>query len=449
MANPRSPLNRTPFLLHQHDSMSSFQSGRESSASTGAIAGVPDGGLTGPFYPASWMGRHKNTENALKDSGNVTVYVNGVLTSLDVHRKAAQQLADQLEKPVVGIYNASDGLGDFAQCVQDKIGVAGLGTKNAATRTLVGVVQRHGAGLHIVAHSQGSIIVSEALRLARDGDSAKKQPGVSLKTIDVTTFGNAAWTMPKGLGGQHHYVFDDDVVPMLAGSSSLMEKWFATTAGQMQLAASGMEMTDKNTYMLHQGGAGIRPHGVVPEGSSDSMPSYIGSLPEFQAKEARIKQRNTALGLLAAPVMAVENTLMPVRSAYNTTFAGCAARAVRLQTERKRIIICMIERCGRGQMLPCMAYLRAMTGRIVRCVRWVAAWRRRERQRRIWRRWEALTCPCRSAWWCRRGLPGRERWAVWARREFPKVITHWMAAYGQWEVMRRVAFRRCIMGGTR
>ncbi len=303
-----------------------------------------DGDLTGPFYPEreSWHGKHYATPQQAVDSdlGSVALYVNGIRTDMPTHQRAAQELANQVGKPVVGIFNATaDGLRDFGQCITDKIGFLGLGRRNAAIRTLSGIIGRHGdpkketGGIEIYAHSQGSIIVSEALREARG-------KGADLGRVDVTTFGNAAWTMPTGLRGERHFVFDSDPVSTAVGSSGPLALPFR--AADPLLARMGLHSTTSSTYVLHHAGSGIRPHGVVPDAIKgeagkdrvdaegykldahgqrvyDSEDYYIKALPRFQRKEQEFKAAHAALGPTGAEALtAAEDIAMPVRSTAAT-----------------------------------------------------------------------------------------------------------------------------------
>lgn len=317
--------------------------GQGLAAKYGPQSYADDGGLTGPFYPKAYSGEHfRGAEDAAAHSGQVALFINGVKTDLPRHQRAAQELAEQIGKPVVGIYNATGGTArDLLQCITDKIGVGGLGKMNPATNTLTRLIKAYGSpkadkgGLDIYAHSQGSIIVSEALREAR-GD------GADIRGVDVTTFGNAAATMPKGLRGYHNYTYDDDVISTAAGSNSIFAR-----SSMLQSAYSmfGMKSTAQDSFSLHHGGALDRPHGLVPDeviGKDgkpeldpagkpiyDSQRYYIGDLQKFRAKEAAVRSRDKALGPMSAPVHALEDAASPARSLTSTAFAFGRAGATK------------------------------------------------------------------------------------------------------------------------
>ncbi|MGI4788789.1 MAG: eCIS core domain-containing protein [Janthinobacterium lividum] len=304
---------------------------------------VADGGMTGPFYPKLWAGRtHKTTESALNDSSNVAVYVNGVQTPLDRHIKAAQELAQQIGKPVVGIYNASGTPAqDFGQSATDKSGILGLGKRNAAINTLAKVIGLHGSpttkngGLDLYAHSQGSIIVSEAIHQA-------KGAGHDVRGVDVTTFGNAAWSRPAGVRGYHNYAYDSDPIATMLGSTSAIGALLRTPFNHSNplnpvMGGQGMVSTADDTFTLHHRGAGARPHGVIPDDDSDNQDSYIKSLLKFRAKEQAVRKNLTSLGptggALAGEAL---NRAMVTRSLEATGFALAkgAGGAAAGQTER-------------------------------------------------------------------------------------------------------------------
>jgi len=97
------------------------------------------------------------------------VYVNGIGTPRAAHAYTVKLLSVVTGAVVIGVYNQSgDGaetnvLADLVQCLGDKTGLG----NNPATRTLAKAVYDACAGgvfLNIVAHSQGAIITSRAVR---------------------------------------------------------------------------------------------------------------------------------------------------------------------------------------------------------------------------------------------------------------------------------------------
>lgn len=281
-------------------------------SSAKAIPG--DGELVGPFYP------HKDSKYVLQmgpgldqyiDRSSI-IYVNGINTSFDEHCAAAQHLADASRQTVVGIYNGSGietsgtAIGvvrDLLQCVSDKAGDIGrfIGRGNPAIRSLVSILKKKGdprspdGGLNIVAHSQGSIVVSEALRQARI-------EGANISGHNVTTFGNAAFTFPAGPKYVHN-VHDDDLVSTTSGSTSVFSKLLNTRLSGLSWLFSGdNDDPRRHTRVTHSGKSGIDPHDVH------------GYIEEWKKNRENPQQ--------AAPVGNVDVR----RSAYASTYA--LARAI-------------------------------------------------------------------------------------------------------------------------
>lgn len=100
------------------------------------------------------------------------VYVNGIGTNRDTHAYTVKLISVITGANVIGIYNQSgdgmesgfvDMVADLIQCLGDKTGLG----NNAATNTLARSVFRactSSMNLNVVAHSQGAIITSRAMR---------------------------------------------------------------------------------------------------------------------------------------------------------------------------------------------------------------------------------------------------------------------------------------------
>ena len=236
-----------------------------------------DGQMTGPFIPASFASAGKakewiglSQEDAL--ARGAAVFVNGVHTSAEKHAHSAQRLADETGTVVVGVWNAT-GMGqgplgfarDWAQSLGDKMFGAGDNPAIAKMRWIIGKygnAKENNGGLRILAHSQGSIIVSEALRQARDD-------GVNIKNNDVTTFGNAIYTVPEG-AKYRHYVFSGDAISNSVGS---VAPFSAQIGGAGELA--GMRSAGRDTrVMAHPSWDPTRQHGLD---ENDGMPDYISA----------------------------------------------------------------------------------------------------------------------------------------------------------------------------
>ena len=275
-----------------------------------------DGNFTGPFFPR----RHKpwggppppqSYLRSLVGTGQATLFVNGVNTTYEDHLKAAQRIADDTGSTVVGVYNASGVPSDSKGTPPSKIGMGlgllrdGLQTlsdkvfdkfRNPAVKSVADLIVQYGnvdkgkGGLKIEAHSQGSVIVSEALRQARDrgADIGSKERG---KRIHVNTWGNASWTFPQG-PEYHHRVHDSDVISTALGSSSRFANFVQTNPLAHRVAErflGPMANAPADTRVLPHAGTGLEPHFVnqaLPAGVSGPKPhDYLDDRSTFEKLE--------------------------------------------------------------------------------------------------------------------------------------------------------------------
>jgi hypothetical protein len=199
---------------------------------------VTDGqflGAGGKLYPPG---------TSLKDIPGVTpknnpnpsetiLYVNGINTNKDGQASSLQSIADTTGAKVVGIRNATEGMGaDLAQCVTDKLD---KGT-NPAVDTMADTLYKEikaGHTVHVMAHSQGGLITSRALdhvynRLRLEDGMSKGDAQKAMSKINVETFGAAAAHYPDG-PNYVHYVNKSDLVPDAFGLGPA--KWNPLTDG--------------------------------------------------------------------------------------------------------------------------------------------------------------------------------------------------------------------------
>lgn len=143
----------------------------------GAAGGTTPPGNVGGFNPVNhlfWqvppitpaVGERHPTTPVLNKR---IVYINGIGTPRQSHAYTVKLISVVTGAVVIGIYNQSgDGeqpniLSDLVQCLGDKTGIG----NNPATNTLAKCVYDscvNGISLNIVAHSQGAIITSRAIR---------------------------------------------------------------------------------------------------------------------------------------------------------------------------------------------------------------------------------------------------------------------------------------------
>lgn len=246
-----------------------------------------DGDITGPFIAgdeADWSSKKPEevpaspfddaTEARAALAAGATVFINGIDTDLPSHAVRAQALANAKKKPVVGVYNATAGfLRDVMQAGGDILGISPNVATTALTNLLLTYGGEDGKRIDVVAHSQGSIILSNALQAVK----AKKG---KISQFDVTTLGNAMPFFPSGTTYKH-YAFDSDMVAGSTGTNSLL----AYALNETMLGKAFRRLyygksadTTADTVTLHDRKGGIDPHDAL---------NYIESLDKFDAKHKR------------------------------------------------------------------------------------------------------------------------------------------------------------------
>lgn len=154
------------------------------------------------------------------------IYVNGIRTNVAGQANSLQAIADQSGSRVIGVHNATEGMGiDLLQSFGDKLDIG----NNPAVDTLADTVYnelRAGRSPHLLAHSQGALITSRALqdvqnRLMLEDGMSRSDAERLMGNIKVETFGGAARRFPDG--PQYvHYVNRNDGVAQGAG----LRSWF-------------------------------------------------------------------------------------------------------------------------------------------------------------------------------------------------------------------------------
>ena len=182
-----------------------------------------DGMITEYAFQEAVSSRHFNHDRKV-------IFVNGMANSGEDHARSALALSWLQMCTVIGVYNKSSGAGkDFLQCIGDKNQFNGLSysarnsmqtekaartvlARNAAQIALFDLLRmprnRH---RHVFAHSQGNLILSNALQAiaAVDGPASMKQRMIH-------TFGSPAANWPQGITRFEHG-FTWDPVTFLAG----------------------------------------------------------------------------------------------------------------------------------------------------------------------------------------------------------------------------------------
>lgn len=156
-----------------------------------------------------------------RKSNEVIIFVNGINTDFAGHNKNLQNIANHTGQPVIGVYNATEGmLKDLMQSAGDKYDIG----NNPAVKTMADNIYNElkaGRTIHLMAHSQGGLITSRALqdvqnRLRLEDGMSKADAQKLMGNVKVETFGSAASKYPDG-PKYVHYVNNKDLVPGLFG----------------------------------------------------------------------------------------------------------------------------------------------------------------------------------------------------------------------------------------
>lgn len=149
------------------------------------------------------------------------IYVNGINTTKDAQAASLQAIADRTGARVIGIHNSTEGMiSDLRQCITDKLDLG----RNPPVDTLADTVYNEiqaGRTVHLMAHSQGALITSRALRdvyqrLRIEDGLSRAEAEQRLGQVKVETFGGASGHYQDG--PQYvHYINRDDPVPSLFG----------------------------------------------------------------------------------------------------------------------------------------------------------------------------------------------------------------------------------------
>jgi hypothetical protein len=180
-------------------------------------------GANGKAYPANTpLSQIPTVEPAGGRKSNETlIFVNGINTTFDGHKGNLQAIANSTGQPVIGVYNATEGMAkDLLQSAGDKYDIG----NNPAVKTLADTVYNElkaGRSPHIMAHSQGGLITSRALqdvqnRLKLEDGMTSEQAKKLMNNVKVETFGSASSKYPDG-PKYVHYVNNKDLVPGLFG----------------------------------------------------------------------------------------------------------------------------------------------------------------------------------------------------------------------------------------
>ena len=161
----------------------------------------------------------------LPDNGaevrETVVLINGIMTDVAIQASDMQCLANTGRR-VIGIHNATKGLiRDLAQCLGDKLDLKMANNRAVdTTAQLMTQTIEEGKSLHFVGHSQGGLVISNAVARVRDHLEAQGLSPAEVKSklslLRITTLGGASYTYPPG-PKYKHCINGFDLVPMAAG----------------------------------------------------------------------------------------------------------------------------------------------------------------------------------------------------------------------------------------
>jgi pimeloyl-ACP methyl ester carboxylesterase len=123
-------------------------------------------------------------EQALRDSKEITITVNGLMNEFDeAVQKGFQQIGDN---PYTIAYNESSGfIADLTESFLDKF--VGPSNKSVELADLFYALDLQGIKINLVAHSQGTLIATNALEILRDR-------GIVLSNLQSIAFNGPAVT---------------------------------------------------------------------------------------------------------------------------------------------------------------------------------------------------------------------------------------------------------------
>lgn len=149
------------------------------------------------------------------------IFVNGMDTTTEVLAQTAQHIADTTGIPIVPLYNKTSGaILDAGQSLSDKVNALENPTVSALTGIILDAFKNE-KPLHLLAHSQGALVVSRALfeamatLLVEQKIPQENVDGYFAK-VTIETFGGAAAMYPPG-PRYVHYVNEGDPVSFYSG----------------------------------------------------------------------------------------------------------------------------------------------------------------------------------------------------------------------------------------
>jgi len=165
-----------------------------------AVAAGGDGGRAAAVGPAAADGRGGRGEAAVPavvGPDETWLLVNGIVETKAMARASARLITDLTGRAVTVVYNPSLGVGmDLAECLLGRT----LNTASRPSEGLADLVQGQlalGRVVVLLGHSQGGIIVANAVRMLCARAAADAGVRASLRRLEVYTFASAADEAPS------------------------------------------------------------------------------------------------------------------------------------------------------------------------------------------------------------------------------------------------------------
>lgn len=135
-----------------------------------------------------------------------------------------QHIANSTQMEIIGIHNATNGItADAKESAADKLNIGNNGAYKTLVKTLFAHLENNPEQpIYLIAHSQGGIITSRAIRKVRSklmaSGLAKEEVIKKMKSIKIQTAGAAAIRYPKGPQYLHLVNTEDPIPNLTAGA---------------------------------------------------------------------------------------------------------------------------------------------------------------------------------------------------------------------------------------
>ncbi|MCB0354722.1 MAG: hypothetical protein KDD64_14395 [Bdellovibrionales bacterium] len=186
---------------------------------------APATALIAPLTPLASIPRvFPNNGRAAVDD---VVYVNGIMTPLELHFEDMQKLANT-GASVVGLHNSTGGqTKDLWNCLKDKL----LQSDSKVVPVLIRLLEEAALGgtpLHLVGHSRGGLLIEVACiqvrdRLLRGPVSSEDELSERLQHVKIETLGSGGARFPVRGPRYFHYINELDPVAQFFGTGAIQK----------------------------------------------------------------------------------------------------------------------------------------------------------------------------------------------------------------------------------